>query len=394
MKKLLAFFFTFVATCFIFSGKSFAESETVKLGMSTALTGPSSFLGTNMKAGVESYIKMVNDSGGINGKKFQLIAYDDGYEPARTAPNMLKLIKQDKIFATIGNVGTPTSVPSIKISNQFGTPFFGPFTGAGILRKNPPDKWIFNYRASYAEETAKMVDILTSAGINPNEIAFFIQDDAFGMAGLKGGTKALAKHGVKLSNITVGKYKRNTVAVDGAVNILLNAPVKPKAIIMVGVYSPCSEFVIKAKDKGLDAIFLGVSFIGSKAMGEKLASKGPSYTKKVLITQVVPHYDSNLPVVSEYKANLKKYFPTMKPNFVSLEGYVAAKLFFEVVKNSGTNLTKEGFVSSAESLRGYDPGLNYGLGFSKTSHQASNKLWPTMFNTSGKEIDYDPSLLK
>ncbi len=388
MKKL--FIALFLGAFLLFVTLS-VSAETVKIGMSTALTGPSKFLGQNMKAGVKAYLQSVNAKGGVNGNTFDLIAYDDGYEPTKTAPNMLKLIKQDNIFATLGNVGTPTAVPAVKISDTFQTPFFGAFTGAGLLRKNPPDKYVFNYRASYVEETAKMVELLVQTGIKPSEIAFFIQDDAFGQAGLTGGLKALSKYGIKAENITVGKYTRNTVDVESGMYKILAA--KPKAVILVGVYNPCSEFIIKAKEKGLDSIYLCVSFVGSKALGEKLASKGESFTKKVVVTQVVPHYNSNLPVITEYKENLAKYSPGFEPNFVSLEGYIAAKLFVEACKEAGPNLTKESFIKAAESIKNYDPGMNHSLSFSTTDHQASHTLWPTMFNSKGIEIDYNPSLL-
>ncbi len=392
MKKFLTLCLCFMLMMLAtYQHKAQAADGELKLGMSTARTGASKFLGNNMHAGVKSYFDHLNATGGIKGKKVNLLVKDDGYEPSRTAPNMLNFINKENVFAVIGNVGTPTAKPSIKICNKFKVPFFGPFTGAGILRKSPPDKWIFNYRASYAEEAQKMVSIILENGIDPSEIAFFIQDDAFGLAGLKGGLQSLSKYSITLADLNVGRYKRNTADVDAGLKAIMSNPVRPKAVILVGTYTPCSKFIIKAKEQGLDAIFLNVSFVGSKALGEALAAKGPSFTKKVIVTQVVPHYDSDLPLTKEYKANLAKYAPGYSPNFVSLEGYVAAKLFTEVAKHS--DLTKESFVKAAESLKNYDPGFDNTLGFSATNHQASHNVWATLFDAKGKEVNYKKELL-
>jgi len=368
------------------------KDDNIIVGMSTALTGPSEFLGTNMLVGVDTYFKYINAEGGVHGRKIKLIAYDDGYEPSKSALNMLKLIKEDNVLATIGNVGTPTAIPSIKISNIYKTPFFAPFTGADILRKNPPDKWIFNYRASYAEETAEMVSLLINLGIKPKEIAFFIQDDSFGVSGLKGGLYALKKYGLRLKDITIGRYKRNTMDIEAGLENILKASSKPKAVIMVGTYDPCAKFIIQAKDRGLDALFLNVSFVGSKKLGEKLAAKNPKYLENVIVTQVVPPYNSKLPVVKEYREHLKQYYPGVEPSFVSLEGYIAAKLFVHICFNAGKNLSKESFAYTAEKLKNYDPGFNYNLNFSKTNHQASDKVWVTLFDSKGKEISYDKEI--
>ena len=132
----------------------------IVLGMSTALSGPAGDLGKNMKQGVLVGLERANQAGGIHGRSLKLIALDDGYEPTRTAPNMRKLIEKEKVLAVIGNVGTPTAIAAVPIANEQKTLLFAPFTGAGVLRKNPPDRYVINYRASYAEETAAMIDAL------------------------------------------------------------------------------------------------------------------------------------------------------------------------------------------------------------------------------------------
>ncbi len=131
------------------------EAASLKFGMSTALTGPAADLGRNMKAGVDLAFAEANAAGGLQGRRLELVALDDGYEPSRTAPNMRQLIEGENVLAVIGNVGTPTAVVAVPIAIESKTPFYGAYTGAGVLRRQPPNRYVINYRASYAEETAR-----------------------------------------------------------------------------------------------------------------------------------------------------------------------------------------------------------------------------------------------
>ena len=269
---------TLVLACFLAfgAGALFADDAgkqpEVVLGMSTALTGPASDLGREMRQGVVAGIERANRAGGVHGFHLRLITLDDGYEPARTAPNMRELLEKDNVLAIIGNVGTPTAIAAVPIANEEKTLFFAGFTGAGVLRKNPPDHYVINYRASYGEETGSMIGALIDrAGLKPDEIAFFTQRDGYGDAGFEGGIAALQAHGLKDPNqVCTSRYERNTLAVENAVATLLFAAHKPRAIVMVGAYAPCAKFIRLAHDGGLDALFLNVSFVGSDPAGRGL----------------------------------------------------------------------------------------------------------------------------
>ena len=131
---------------------------------------------------------------------------------------MRRLIEEQRVLAVVGNVGTPTAIAAVPIALEARTLFFGAFTGAGVLRKEPPDRYVINYRASYAEETAAMVRALVAiAHITPEEIAFFTQRDGYGDAGFAGGIAALTQHGLKdPATVAHGRYERNTLDVEKA----------------------------------------------------------------------------------------------------------------------------------------------------------------------------------
>jgi ABC-type branched-subunit amino acid transport system substrate-binding protein len=350
--------------------------DTLVLGMSTALTGPTAVLGINMQSGVLAAIDEANRKGGIHGREVRLISLDDGYEPARTAPNMRQLIDKEKVLAVIGNVGTPTAVAAIPITNASKTPFIGAFTGAGVLRKMPPDRYVINYRASYAEETAAMVDgLITYGGLKPYEIAFFTQRDAYGDAGFSGGIAALKHHGLADENAVIhSRYERNTLAVENGLADMIMCLPKPRAVIMVGAYNPCAVFIRLAEQSGLDAIFLNVSFVGAEALAEKLGEQGDG----VIVTQVVPHFDSDLPIVSEYRKALKAWNPSIQPTFGSLEGYIAARILWRGLEPIEGPLTKEGVVNGLEGLGEFDIGLGQRLHLGPNEHQACHRVWPTI----------------
>lgn len=352
------------------------SSETIRLGMATALSGPAADLGLNMRAGVQAALDEINRAGGIRGRKLELIALDDGYEPTRTAPQMRRLIDEHRVVAVVGNVGTPTAVAAIPIANETKTPFFGAFTGAGVLRRTPPDRYVINFRASYAEETAAMVNaLLGPCALKPEEIAFFTQRDAYGDAGYTGGISALKKHGLKDENAVAHvRYERNTLAVEKALADLLALPTPPKAVIMVGAYAPCAEFIRQAREYELNAIFLNVSFVGPTSLAKALGTAGEG----VIVTQVVPHFDSELPAVREYRAALRAFEPSAALSFGSLEGYLATRLLCRSMEHISGRPDRESIIEALEGMGMFDLGLGEPLKLGKDDHQASRRVWPTI----------------
>lgn len=352
--------------------------DTISIGMSTALTGPAADLGRNVKDGVLAAFQEANEKGGIRGQKLTLKALDDGYEPSRTAPNMRTLIEKDNVVAIIGNVGTPTAIAAIPIANSTRTPFFGAYTGAGALRKTPPDRYIINYRASYAEETASMVDALIKhAGIAPNEIAFFTQRDGYGDAGFNGGMEALKQQGLTDDGqIAHGRYERNTTCVERGLAELLLHPVAPKAVIMVGAYRPCSKFIKLAKASGYEPLFLNVSFVGSKPLASALGPDGDG----VIITQVVPHPESKSTLARKYRAALAKNSSKSPPSHGSFEGYIAARILIKAIAAMDGTPTREGIVDQLEQLGHFNLDSILNLELSQKNHQANHTVWPTVLS--------------
>lgn len=358
----------------------------ILLGMSTALTGPAALLGRDMRAGVEAALDEANREGGIRGRRLQLIALDDAYEPKRTAPNMRELLEVRKAVAVVGNVGTPTAVAAIPIAMECRAPFYGAFTGAGALRKSPPDRYIINFRASYAEETAAMVGALIEmAGLKPEEVAFFTQRDAYGDAGFVSGIAALKRHGLQHEvQVAHVRYERNTVAIENALARLITHEPSPQAVIMVGTYAPCAAFIRQARANDFNPLFLNVSFVGADALANKLGSAGDG----VIVTQVVPHFSSDLPMVHEYRKALRLANPAAEFTFGSLEGYLSTRVLCRALLTISGEPTREAIVDALEGLGPFDPGMGSSLRLSKEEHQACHQIWPTVLQ-GGQCVDFD-----
>ncbi|MFW5451619.1 MAG: ABC transporter substrate-binding protein [Methylophagaceae bacterium] len=371
--KTLLLYRSLLFVIFLLAAPLLWAEPSIKIGMSTALTGPAAALGTNMRAGVESYFEQVNKRGGINGRSLELIVRDDGYEPERAAANMRSLIDEDKVLTVIGNVGTPTAIVTVPIAEEKQTLLFGAFSGGRVLRPDPVSRYVINYRPSYAEETAEMINGLLRSGIKPQQIAFFTQRDGYGDAAYNGAAAALYRHGFSETNsLAHGRYTRNTLNVEDAAATILDAEITPRVIIMAGGYAPSAKFIELLRQDLPDIWFVNVSFVGSYALNTALATD----VTNVVVTQVVPNLNSDLAIIDEYLKALKEYDSSLVANDVSLEGFIVAKIFFWSLKGIKGEINKKSIIDSIEAVQELDIGLGLSIHYDVSDHQAIHTLWP------------------
>jgi branched-chain amino acid transport system substrate-binding protein len=357
----------------------------VRFGISAPFTGAAKELGNQMRLGIETAFDLANDADGINGRQVKLVVADDGYEPTRTTDTMKQLLEKQQVFGFVGNVGTPTAVVALPYALEHHALFFGAFTGADLLRRAPPDRYVFNYRASYAEETDAVVRYLVKTRhLRPEQIAVFAQHDAFGDAGFAGVAKAMRALRGDDSTILRLDYERNTVDVDNAVASLRAHKTPIKAVVMVAAYRAAAKFIEKTRDLYPSMIYTNVSFVGSTALASELMLLGPRFANGVIVTQVVPAVDGYSSAILKYKTALAKYFPGEAPDYVSLEGYVDGTLLLEGLKRAGPKPDTETLVDALENLRDFDIGLGAPISFSQSDHQGSHKIWGTQLDDHGR----------
>jgi branched-chain amino acid transport system substrate-binding protein len=353
--------------------------DTILFGQATVLEGPASALGQGMRAGIRAAFEEANKKGGVHGRKLDLVSVDDGYEPDKSIAATKKLIEQDKVFALIGAVGTPTAAAAQPIATAANVPFIGAFTGAMFLRNTKLEN-VINIRASYDAETEAWVKHLTE-DLKIKKIAIFYQDDAFGRAGLSGFKKAMDKRGMEIA--AEGTFERNTVAVKSALLTLKRA--EPEAVVMVGPYKPCAEFIKLARKIEFAPVFVNISFVGAGALARELGPDGDG----VVVSQVVPFpWDVSLKVVADYHAAIKDIDPKAQPEFVSLEGYLAGRLAVAALDKAGKDVTREALLKAIKDTGTFDIG-GLTMTFGPDDNEGLDKVFMTVIQPDGsfKAVD-------
>lgn len=344
----------------------------ILIGQFAAISGPAAQLGQRMQLGMQAYFTAVNAQGGVHGRTIRLITRDDGYEPEKAAAAAKALIQDDKVFALAGSVGTPTGLAALPILTEAQVPLVGMFTGAQALRE-PFNRQVFHVRASYFDETERIVQHLTTLGIK--KIAVFYQNDAYGKAGLEGVTRALTKR--QLKAVATATVERNSVDVAQSLETLIKS--EPEAIVQISAYKSCAALIKLARSKSYGVQFFNVSFVGSRALADELGDAGQG----VVISQVVPFpYAQNTPVVRDYQQRMteagQKDF-----DFSSLEGYLTARVLVEGLRRAGKNLTRDGLINALESMHDVNFG-GFTINYSPKDHQASNFTDLTIIGRGGK----------
>ncbi|PWW44396.1 ABC transporter substrate-binding protein [Melaminivora alkalimesophila] len=349
--------------------------EAIVLGQSAPLSGPSAQLGLQFQAGAQLAFEQVNAQGGVGRRPIELRSLDDGYEPERCAENTRRFIADD-VFALFGYIGTPTSLAALPLFTQARVPFIAPFTGAMALRR-PLNRLIFHVRASYEDETELIVRQLTHLGLT--RIAVFHQDDAYGQAGLDGVVKALAAR--KLEPAATAKVQRNSADVAAAVRQLV--PARPEAIVQVSTYASCAAFVREARKAGYGGGFYNVSFVGTQALADALGADGAG----VVVSQVVPSpYSTTRQITREFHEAIRKGGGKVQPNYSSLEGYIAARVFIEGLRGATAQAagkpTREALIAGLEGL--HAPVGGFQIAFSSSNHEGSRFVEMSMLTGDGR----------
>ncbi|HEX5767153.1 MAG TPA: ABC transporter substrate-binding protein [Burkholderiales bacterium] len=346
--------------------------DRIVLGQAAVFTGPAAQLGIQMRNGIKAYFDYVNAKGGVHGRRLDLVTEDDRYEQAVAPSASKKLIEEHRVFALLGYVGTPTGVAHLPVVTQAKVPLVGMFTGAEVLRA-PFNRYVFHVRASYYDETEKIVEQVLSTG--GQKISVFYQDDAYGEAGRKGTELALERRRMKIHSS--GTVERNTVKVEQAAKTIHAS--QPDAIVMVSAYTSIAAFVREMQKLGSGATFYNVSFVGSKALADALGKEGVG----VAISQVVPFpWGTAVPVVKEYQQLAKKAGFT-DYNFSALEGFLTAKVMVEALRRAGKAPTREGLVDTLEKMNDVDLGGFY-ISYSPKNRAGSKFVDLTIISRDGK----------
>lgn len=352
------------------SGPPGVTATEIRLGSSLALTGHAAYLGIQTLRGAQAYIRSINDAGGVHGRRITIKAKDDSYDPPRCLANTQEFIIENDILALFCYVGTPTTVKALPLVEEAKVPLIGMFTGANGLRE-PFNRYVVNIRASYYQETETTVRHLVE-DLDIKKIAVFYQYDAYGFDGLIGTELALKKYG--LEPVARGSYIRGTENVTEGLEKIRRSGAE--AVVMVGTYGACAQFIQQAQLENYTPIFYNVSFVGAEELARRLNGDAID----VLMSQVVPppkaSGDPNDAAV-QYVRLLHQYFPGETPSFVGLEGFINARILVEGLQRAGPDLTREGLVDAIESIKNYELGSGMVITYGPQDRQGLDEVYFT-----------------
>lgn len=361
-----------------------SDKPAIKIGQSAPLTGQTASLGLRVRAGIQAAVEEVNRAGGIQGREVRLVSLDDGYEPKRTGVNMRRLIDDEGVLAVLGSVGAPCAITAVPIAQERKTLLYGYFTGGSVLRKQPADRYVVNFRAGLSEEVAEQISALGAAGIKPEEIAFFTQQDAYGDTAFAGGVAALKQRGLAdTSMVRHVRYERNTVNIESGLSELLLMQPQPKAVVFAGAGDPTVAFVREAHKAGFKPVIAAFSFVDAMYVAAQLGSEADG----MIVTQVVPPLDAGVPAIEAYRKAMAAVFADEQPSYASLEAYLSARALFDAIKAKPGEVTREAVVDAIRGLGTVDAGLGKGfeLRLRADGHTIGGHIWPTVIR-GGKVV--------
>jgi len=373
-----------IAACVILlallDGAYAAGEQVLRFGMSAAFSGPSRELGIELYRGVSAYFDSVNAHGGVFGRRLELLALDDGYNPLPAISNTITFIDRDDVFALFSYVGTPTVtriLPLLTKYRQRNIPLLFPFTGAEPIRRPPYLDSVYNLRASYAQETRSIVDRCVALG--RKRVGIFYQADAFGRGGWAGVRSALKEHG--LDAVQDASYPRGSgvqYAYTEQARLLHEAGVD--VVVCIGTCASSAGFIRDFRALGDKALVACISFANGDELSRVLSAmqgkQEAELSRNLLLMQVVPSYeDTSLPAVREYRLLMGAYARPLPPNLlrgnyiprrfsaVSFEGYLNARLLVELLRRLGPEPERSAITRAMAEMTLLDIGLDVPVRF-------------------------------
>jgi ABC-type branched-subunit amino acid transport system substrate-binding protein len=358
-RKLLA---VLAAAALAAPAAAFAQGAAgaIVIGQSAPLSGSNKDLGTDIRNGAAAYFKRVNDAGGVNGRKIELVALDDANDTKRAEANTRQLLEQNNPIALYGYGSATLSRPALPLVEAAKIPFVAPFTGADPMRKF--NRYVYNHRASYADELEKIVEHYTTFGVK--RIAVLYYDDAVGKENFGAVDRALKSR--NLAPVAVAAVTRTQT--DFTKELAAVGKSNPDVVILTTLYKTSADFIKGMKKAGVGTQFVSTSFAGSTALANSLGADGLG----VAMSQVTPSYlKRSTPVVKEYQAAMEAAYGKKEFSYTSLESYIAAKVLVEGLRRAGPQPTREKLLAALDTVSNYDVG-GYLVSFSPSNHNGSS----------------------
>ncbi|MED5620159.1 ABC transporter substrate-binding protein [Ideonella sp. BN130291] len=358
------------------AGRAMAQgSDTVRIGQSVDLGGPLAELGKAMHLGAKACFAAINAAGGVHGRQLELVGKDDGYNVQRSLANMKSFMADPGMFAMFGCMGTPMIEAVLPLLKATDMPLFTPLTGATSARPAGM-RQVMNIRASYPEETERLIEHLATVGIK--RIAIVSQHNSFGAEVAQAAQGAIARR--KLTAVIAVTVENDASDADAAAVKVAQA--QPEAVFVGLAGKPTIQFVkaIRRESKGMPLYALSV--MGTAATLDALKDDGVG----IAMTQVVPLPTNGVvPVVRDFLQAWRAQGAGLEPSHLALEGYINARVFAEALKRAGPKLSRAAFIDAVYGLKKLDLG-GFEIGFHEPGRNASRFIELTMVGRNGRFV--------
>lgn len=328
-----------------------ASDTEIKIGNTNPYSGPASAYGTIGKT-IGAYFKMVNEQGGVNGRKINWVSYDDGYSPPKTVEMVRKLVEQDNVLFVFQTLGTPPNTAIHKYMNMKKVPQLHVATGATKWDDAKAHPWTMGWQPNYQTEGRIYAEYILKEKPNA-KIAILYQNDDYGKDYLKGMKDGL---GAKAASMIVKEvsYEVTDPTVDSQM-VQLQAS---GADTFFNITTP--KFAAQAIRKAFDIGWKPLHFLNnvSASVGSVLTPAGLDKSVGLISTQYIKDpLDSqwaNDKAILDWKAFMAKYYPEGDLRDASnIYGYTVASTLHQVLKQAGDNLTRDNIMKQAASMKGF-----------------------------------------
>ena len=328
-----------------------ASDTEIKIGNTNPYSGPASAYGTIGKT-IDAYFRMVNDQGGINGRKVTFISYDDGYSPPKTVEMARKLVEQDQVLFLFQTLGTPSNTAIHKYMNLRKVPQLHVATGATKWNDPKNFPWTMGWQPNYQTEAQIYARHILKTRPDA-KIAVLYQNDDYGkdyLKGLKDGLGDKAKSMI----VAEASYEVSDPTVDSQIVQLQSSG----ANVFFNITTP--KFAAQAIRKAYDIGWKPVHYLNnvSISVGSVLTPAGLDKSAGLISTAYYKDPTDahwvNDPAMKQWQAFMKKYYPDGSLiNAFSVYGYTVAATLHEVLRKCGDNLTRENVMRQAASMKGW-----------------------------------------
>jgi len=312
--------------------------DVILLGQTVALSGPLGELGRAMHRGSKVCFDMVNARGGVNGRRIELVEKDDGYDVKRSLENVKGFLRDPNLFGLFGCLGTPVVEALLPLIRNTDVPCFTPLTGANSAR--PADmRNVLNIRASYPEETERLVEHLATIGLK--RIAVVYQNNSFGKEVLQAAEASMKRY--RLDKVAAASVQNDASDAEAAARTIVAA--NPEAVLIGLAGKPTISFVkaVRPMRKGLPLYALSVAAATLSSLGDDALG--------IAVSQVVPlPTNSVVPVVRDFLQAWKVGADVPAPSHLALEGYINARVFVEALRRTGKTPSRRAFIDTAWSI--------------------------------------------